>query len=137
MKKWMTMILFLLLTICGCAKEEVGTDVAIKHEDGFEVIIKKWTDEEGKQIVFLPSYYSETFESTDQVQYMKSKNVAALYINTESGNMDSIHGDKEHREASEAHLYRKDGTLDFSTTECSLKGRGNTTWELFEKKPDQ
>ena len=134
----MTIILLLLLTLCGCTKEEaIATDVEIKHEDGFQVTIKKWTDEEGKQFVFLPSYYNGTYESNGEVQYVQSENVATLYINTESGSMDSIHEDKEYRESAEAYLYTQDGTLDFNTTACSLKGRGKTTWELFEKKPYQ
>ena len=51
--------------------------------------------------------------------------------------MDAIHQDKSYRESVEVVLYTADGELNYSTEAASLKGRGNTTWELFEKKPYQ
>ena len=44
---------------------------------------------------------------------------------------------KKFTEAAEAVLFTADGKIDYQTAECSLKGRGNSTWDLFEKKPYQ
>ncbi len=72
-----------------------------------------------------------------KIQFCKSDHVATLFIDTESGNMDAIHQTKGYREDAKMRLVRSDGSNDYSTDACSLKGRGNTTWDLFEKKPYQ
>ena len=89
--------------------------------------------------MFLPSFCKPSDFPIDrnEANVFQSENVATLFINTESGSMESIHQDKEYREQAEVYLFTAEGDLDYSTTECSLKGRGNTTWDLFEKKPYQ
>lgn len=141
---------FLFLILCGCAETEVAeTDtpitLQIENKDGSKMAIKSWTDNDGKQHMFLPSYcnmsdiVSDVKQKKDMnnIQFLQSENVATLFINTESGSMESIHNDKGYRESAEAFLYTAEGELNYSTSECSIKGRGNTTWELFEKKPYQ
>ena len=125
-----------LLLACGCSAE--------KEQDTkeYNIELTAWEDEDGLQHAFLPSFCEESdvtvkTENETEIQYHQSSNVAALFINTESGNMDAIHADKEHKEDVEAILYTADGEVDFTSTDCTLKGRGNTTWDFFEKKPYQ
>lgn len=141
----------LLFTMTGCVQKESADEVVnqkyqfnIENMDGTETVIHSWIDDEGKEHVFLPSYCDKEevllmngFNELEDVEFHESENVAALFINTESQSMDAIHSDKEYREAAEAILFTADGKIDYQTAECSLKGRGNSTWDLFEKKPYQ
>ena len=61
--------------------------------------------------------------------------MASVFITTESGNLDAVHADKEHKEAGYIQVisedgisYQYDGDLEY------IKGRGNSTWKM-EKKP--
>lgn len=146
MKKFIKRIIMagvLILSAAGCSAQESEPYIQIRNSNGTETEILSWEDEEGVRHLFLPSYCESAEVSvkkrgdTTNVQYHQSSNVATLFVNTESGSMDAIHADKEYREAAEVKLYTDEGILDFSTSECSLKGRGNTTWEYFDKKPYQ
>ena len=149
-------MILLFLMLWGCGKSDIDSEretmstntpfwLQIKNEDGSEIGIKSWIDENGEHYVFLPSYCDESDLSwedekqldLENISVLQSENVAALFINTESGSMEAIHQDKEYREEAEMFLFTAEGDLNYSTSECSLKGRGNTTWELFEKKPYQ
>ncbi len=67
-------------------------------------------------------------------QYMKSENVASLFIETESGSMEEINSDKANEEKGSIRLYNTDGSSEYAGELESFKGRGNTSWEL-DKKP--
>lgn len=75
---------------------------------------------------------------TDGVEYdlhfWQADDVPTLYLNTRSGNMEHIHADKKNREAASIRLYKQDGTLDYANDVCTVKGRGNATWNC-RKKP--
>ncbi len=67
--------------------------------------------------------------------FVKSANVATMYIDTKSGNMDYIHLNKGNEETGELRLVTSDGTLDYAGDLESINGRGNYTWDTFDKKP--
>lgn len=69
----------------------------------------------------------------ETVTFVRSGNVATMYIDVPSGNMDFIHEKKGNAEAASVRLYTKEGVLDYSGSAESLKGRGNATW-YKEKK---
>lgn len=72
---------------------------------------------------------------TEEVVFIYTKDVPSMYIETESGSMEAIDGDKHH-ETSETAVYRifnTDGTPESSGT-CTIKGRGNSTWSQ-KKRP--
>lgn len=69
-----------------------------------------------------------------QLQFLQSSNVATIYINTASQNMNYIHQSKGNSEISSIMLYTADGKLDYSNNSCTLKGRGQATW-AYPKKP--
>lgn len=77
---------------------------------------------------------SQNGKNDEKLYFMKSANVATMYIDTLSGNMDHIHKDKEHEELTEIRLFTEAGQLDFYSEGCTIKGRGNATWQ-YEKKP--
>ena len=66
--------------------------------------------------------------------FYQSSNVATMFIHTETGSMDYIHADKNHKENSSITIYTADGDINFHTDSNVLKGRGNYTWSL-DKRP--
>lgn len=72
---------------------------------------------------------------TQTITFLQSKNVASLFLDTESGSMDYVHRKKDQEESGSITLYTCDGVLNFAGTLESVNGRGNHTWENFEKKP--
>ena len=73
-------------------------------------------------------------ERCDTVAFLQSANIAAMYIDTESGSMDYIHDQKGNEEAGRISVYGQDGTLDYAGQLLSINGRGNNTWDYFDKK---
>lgn len=67
--------------------------------------------------------------------FIQSSKIAAIYVDTQSRSMKYIHSDKEKKEEAEIRIYSYDGETQFLGNADSFKGRGNTTWEQYEKKP--
>ena len=63
-----------------------------------------------------------------------SADIAAMFVNTQSGSMGSIHADKDHKEKGNMLLVQSDGSLNYQGELKHIKGRGNATWDM-EKKP--
>jgi len=61
--------------------------------------------------------------------------VATLYLETQSGSMDFIHSEKGNAEYGRMRLYDEAGNLNYSGDLKSIRGRGNSTWVVHEKKP--
>lgn len=68
------------------------------------------------------------------VKALQADSVGTVYINTESGNMNSVHADKEHKEPGNILILNQDGEVQYEGVLDYIKGRGNHTWTL-EKKP--
>jgi len=84
--------------------------------------------------------YSFEFENFGKIQnktitFLKSQNIPAMYIDTNSGNMDFIYAKKGNSETGKLRTYTADGNLDFDGDLSSINGRGNTTWYVSDKKP--
>ncbi len=67
--------------------------------------------------------------------FKKSQNVATMYIDTQSQSMDYIHSKKGNTESGDVRLYTPDGTPDYRGDINSINGRGNYTWNGYDKKP--
>ena len=86
------------------------------------------------------TYYIEFCDKNGNIKnkgkfiFMQSKNVPAMFINTESGDMDYIHKSKKNKEAGEMLLMDPDGGIEYFGRLDSINGRGNTSWG-YEKKP--
>ncbi|MDD6478699.1 MAG: CotH kinase family protein [Oscillospiraceae bacterium] len=69
------------------------------------------------------------------ITFLKSGDVAAMHIDTQSGSMDYIHSKKGNKETGKIRLYSASGNTEYEGDLNSIKGRGNNTWEAFDKKP--
>lgn len=79
------------------------------------------------------SYFGKKYNR--KITFVRSANVATAYIRTESGSMENIHKKKGNEESGEIKIYSADGRMDYTGELTSIKGRGNNTWEAFDKKP--
>ncbi len=70
---------------------------------------------------------------TYQVIVMQSS-CPSVFVTTQSGSMDAIHADKEHKEPGSIVITTGTGEVQYSGALEYIKGRGNSTWDL-DKKP--
>lgn len=70
----------------------------------------------------------------NKIRFLKTSNIATMFINTVSGTMENIYKDKDYKESSEMELIDSDGELEYSGMLNYIKGRGNSTW-LRDKRP--
>ena len=70
------------------------------------------------------------------VTVMQSANIGAMYITTESGNMNYIHAKKGNKESGYMKMVDAEGEVVYDNTLGEIKGRGNATWGR-PKKPYQ
>lgn len=93
----------------------------------------KWEYETGRQYVFSFMHDGGIAEEFP-VELIESGNMPTIYVNTESGFMETVDGNKENREAGSFYLTDEVGELQVFDSLTYIKGRGNTTWEQ-DKKP--
>ncbi|MBR5427673.1 MAG: CotH kinase family protein [Clostridia bacterium] len=65
----------------------------------------------------------------------QSANVPAIFIQTESGSLDAIRADKDHKESAVMTVCENGGTTLSAAHLAYMKGRGGSTWLNYEKKP--
>ncbi len=69
------------------------------------------------------------------VKIIEETQLASVFITTESGNLDAVHADKEHKEPGYIQVVDADGiSFEYDGDLEYIKGRGNSTWKM-EKKP--
>ncbi|MCR4837942.1 MAG: CotH kinase family protein [Eubacterium sp.] len=69
------------------------------------------------------------------IRFLKSANVATMYIETQSGAIDRIHEDKSHKESAGIRLFTEKGELVYRGDGLDrIRGHGNSTWKL-DKRP--
>ena len=64
---------------------------------------------------------------------MRSANIGAMYINTNSGNMNYIHANKSNKESGSMMLVDANGKTIYNDALTEIKGRGNATWKREKK----
>ena len=69
-----------------------------------------------------------------RIQFIKSANIATMYINTISGSMDKVYEDIDHEEMVDVKLVDTNGTVANENRRAKIKGRGNSTWGGDNKK---
>ncbi|MCR5651800.1 MAG: CotH kinase family protein [Lachnospiraceae bacterium] len=84
----------------------------------------------------LNTEYSITDRKNETtIRFLKSENVATMYVETESGTMEHIHQDKMHKENAGIWLFTDNGELDYRGGGIDkIRGHGNSTWKL-DKRP--
>lgn len=79
------------------------------------------------------SYFGGVKKSA--LTFVSSERIATMYIDTKSGSMEYIHSKKGNEESGTISLYNDDGSLNYTGDLEAIGGRGNYTWENFDKKP--
>ena len=74
---------------------------------------------------------------TIRIAFLRSENIPAMFIDTESGSVESIHADKEAKEAATMRLVDSAGNGYYTGDMEYIKTRGNSTWLNSDKKPYQ
>lgn len=80
------------------------------------------------------NYHGLFGEKQFELTFVKSDQLPVIHIDTESGNMDYIHGQKGNKEKATIRIYSPEGTLVCSKQLKSIAARGNSTFDQ-EKKP--
>ena len=106
--------------------------------------ISLWT-KNGQYYAFLPSAcreaglepeLSENIDP-DSVIWLYSEHIPAVFIETESGTSDQINSDKNIKEPGTIKVLEPDGSFSLEHSLEYIKGRGNTSYTEFDKKPYQ
>lgn len=71
-------------------------------------------------------------ENHDVIILAESK-VSSVFIETESGSLDAIHADKEHKEKGKITIINTNGETECAGALDYIKGRGNSTWGMAKK----
>ncbi len=134
----------------GSQSSDTGADNHIlTNEDSlhFNVAgleISLWT-KNGQYYAFLPSAcreaglepeLSENIDP-DSVIWLYSEHIPAVFIETESGTSDQINSDKNIKEPGTIKVLEPDGSFSLEHSLEYIKGRGNTSYTEFDKKPYQ
>ena len=118
--------MFLLLLSLGLASV-----FFLKENDLMETTfpISPWTDADGINWIFLPSWYQAAdFEPEDpQTVAVTSANLPTIVITTEGGSMDHFLEDKTVRESGTMEVWDEDGTVSWAGKLKEIRSRGNTT----------
>lgn len=91
-----------------------------------------WEEDREYQVQITGDAYGE--EYTYALIFMKSENIPAIFINTESGNIGYLHGDKTNKDTGDICVVREDGSTEYRGYLERISGRGNSTW-AHAKKP--
>ncbi len=73
----------------------------------------------------------------DSVTWLYSEHIPAVFIETESGTSDLINNDKNIKEPGTITVLEPDGSISLEHSLEYMKGRGNTSYTEFDKKPYQ
>jgi len=102
-------------------------------------------ERDGQYYAFLPSACKNEDikpELPDGIEpssivWMYSENIPAVFIDTESGTSEQIDSDKSRKEPGYVSVLEADGSTGFELPLTYIKGRGNTSYTEFDKKPYQ
>ena len=71
--------------------------------------------------------------NAEKIKFVKSQGVGTLFLQTQSGNMAYVYGNKDHNELGKMRLYDARGELWYSGQLDSISGRGQSTWQQEKK----
>lgn len=98
-------------------------------------------ESKGEYYFFLPSFLNKedlklSHEAKKyEISYLKSENISSVFITTRSKSLDAVLSDKDYKEAGKITVFDKDGNVDTSVGLEFIKGRGNYSWNNWDKKP--
>ncbi len=107
------------------------SDILVVKNDAYDITIDDFNDKN----ILLGNFYDVKISNKPfKLCFLKASSTAAVFIDTESGNMERIHADKDYKETVSVKIYDEQGALNYSAKKDKLKGRGNSTWQ-YDKKP--
>lgn len=106
--------------------------------------VKLWFDGEGVTVDGAEAVSGQTVTlgetgsiacggDTYAYHVLHSSGVAAVFINTESGDMEAVHADKAHKEPGMIKILDAKGKAEYDGKLDYIKGRGNASWEVEKK----
>lgn len=132
------LILIILLTMgYNDAKNHADySDLMYATVNGDRVTV--FSNEDGNYL-FLPSYAGEYklsgAASQIDINVMQSEGIAAIFINTIHSTIDDLYSDRNNELRGRIKVIAADGEIDYEAAIKSISGRGNTSWNSWEKKP--
>ncbi len=69
------------------------------------------------------------------ITFLHASAVPSMHIDTQSGQMDYVHAQKGNSETASIRIYTSNGVQNYRSEHNTIQGRGNNTWDSFEKKP--
>ena len=121
------------ITIPYSAKEQQFTADFVSSGD---VLLNGERIVNGSKIDALPEGENHIFCSGEKyiLYVLYGSDIPTIHITTEAGNLDRVYEDKTYKEPGYAVILDGDGIAYEGELEY-IKGRGNSTWENFVKKP--
>lgn len=89
----------------------------------------KWQEE----IVYCVEIQADDAVVNYDIIFLKSENLPAVFVTTDSGSMEYVHQDKENEEEGHIDIVTADGNVEYSGRLSKISGRGNSTWDLIKK----
>jgi len=124
---------------------ETGISLDVKYQGG-SVTITPYKDEDGKMYFFLPSftnrettqlhYDAASKEDVENITYMHTSNLPALFLRSKTGTLDEIEDDKALHEGLLIEAIDENGVATKGMRPEYIKGHGNTSFQR-DKKPYQ
>lgn len=121
--------------------DEAGEPFLLIRTDSTEKKLRPWFNEADKKYYFfLPSFIDERESYVRDTKgyetvFLRSENIPAMFIETESGSMAYLLENKENEETGRISIIEAGGNLEYSGVLERISGRGNTSWEKYNKKP--
>lgn len=110
-----------------------GHPVTLWPQDGFYYAFLPAACQDNTDLIYdLP----EGIDASSII-WMYSEHIPAVFIDTESGTSESINSDKNCREPGTITVLEPDGKISLCQPLEYIKGRGNTSYLEFDKKPYQ
>ncbi len=105
-----------------------GTEYVLKSGDKLpDIELKKEYD------LCMTGGYDENYDYT-KIAFYRSDDMASVFIDTESGDMEYLDSDKENREKGKILILNEEGGTEYKGKLDEIKGHGNSTW-MRAKKP--
>ena len=125
-------------------------DICLNLEEDKDILINGMPMRSGSKfewqedITYQLEIRAENTTASYDLVFLRSENLPAVYIATDSGSMDFLRQDKENEEQGNINIVMANGTVEYSGRLSKISGRGNSTWRqvkrpyaitLHEEKP--
>lgn len=119
-----------------CTSDDISFKVA---EDDKAVLLNGMSVRSGSKFEWQEgtAYHLDILTESASADYdiiiMQSANLPTVFVETDSGNMEYIHQDKENEEQGYIDIIKSDGNTEYSGRLSKISGRGNSTWNQIKK----